>query len=101
MFSNFSNAREKSRTIVISGDVVFHQTYNSYAYWNKVVKQTTILKGSVPMKTDTDYTYTPDGNLLSKKETASLSWSFHHDENGNVVNANFGVGNITSEFDQR
>ena len=53
------------------------------------------------MKTVTDNTYTPDGNLLSKKETASLSWRFLHDENGNVVNANFGVGNITNKFDQR
>ena len=53
------------------------------------------------MKTDTFYTYTMDGNLLSKTETGSLSWSYQHDENGNVVNAKFGIGNITNDYDER
>ena len=87
--------------MVINGDVVFHQTYNSYADWNKVAKQTTILKGNQPMKTETECTYTIDGNLKTRTETESLSWIYDHDENGNIINANFGVGNITNEYDER
>ena len=87
--------------MVINGDVTFHQTYNDYIYWNKVVRQTTILKGNRPMKTETEYNYTMDGNLKSCSQTGALSWEYDHDENGNVVNANFGVGNITNEYDQR
>ena len=87
--------------MVINGDVVFHQTYNSYTDWNKVAKQTTILKGNQPMKTETHCTYTMDGHLKSRIETGALSWNYDHDENGNIVNANFGVGNITNEYDER
>ena len=97
----FRNGREKSRTMVIDGDVIFHQTYNEYTDWNKVVKQTTILKGNRPMKTEAEYSYTLDGHLKSCSETGSLSWDYVHDENGNIVNANFGIGNITNEYDER
>ena len=87
--------------MVINGDVIFHQTYNQYTDWNKAVRQTTILKGNVPMKTESQFSYTKDGNLKSCTETGSLSWEYDYDENGNIVNADFGVGNITNEYDER
>ena len=61
-----------------------------------------ILKGTTPMKTETEYTYTINGNLLTKKESdGALSWKYTHDKNDNVLNANFGVGNITNIYDER
>ena len=61
-----------------------------------------ILKGTTPMKTETEYTYTINGNLLTKKESGgALLWKYTHDKNDNVVNANFGVGNITNIYDDR
>ena len=86
---------------MISGDVVFHETYQAYTHWNKIAKKTAILKGNEPMKIDTDYTYTVDGSILSRTETGSISWNYQYDENGNVVNANFGIGNITNDYDAR
>ena len=53
------------------------------------------------MKIDTVNSYTSDGHLLSQKQTGSLSWVYQHDENGNVVNINFGIGNTTNHYDQR
>ncbi len=53
------------------------------------------------MKIDTMYSYTSDGHLLSQRQTGSLSWVYQHDENGNVVNINFGIGNTTNHYDQR
>ena len=75
--------------MVINGDVIFHQTYNQYTDWNKAVRQTTILKGNDPMKTESEFSYTKDGNLKSCSETGSLSWEYDYDQNGNIVNADF------------
>ena len=97
----FSNAREKSQTIVIGGNVVFHQTIESFTQWNKIAKQTMIVKENQPTKVDTTYEYTSDGHLSSRKETNSLSWKYLYDENGNVVNVNFGIGNTSNEYDER
>ena len=73
-----------------------------YTHWNKISKKSMILKGTTPMKTETEYTYTINGNLLTKKESGgALSWKYTHDENDNVLNANFGVGNITNIYDKR
>ena len=52
-----------------------------------------ILKGTTPMKTETEYTYTINGNLLTKKESGgALSWKYTHDENDNVPFNNVSCG---------
>ena len=86
---------------MISGDVVFHQTNQAYAHRDKIAKQTTIINGNQPIKIDTVYTYTADGSLLSREETGSLSWKYRHDENSNVINVDFGIGNTTNDYDER
>ena len=84
---------------MISSDVVFHQTNQAYVQQDKIAKQSTMLKGNNPI--EIDYTYTSDGNLLSKEEIGSLSWKYAHDENGNVIHVNFGIGNVTNIYDER
>jgi hypothetical protein len=83
------NGRLNLKTLILSGQVVHHQTF-TYTFDNQLQEHSTKMQNNSNSNLQKVYLYTPDGYLKSVTQK-DLYLKYDYNVNGNIVAAYFGV----------
>ena len=84
-----SMGRESTKTMIIRGEVAIHEA-KTYGKGGLLAGKRATFHGT---KATRKYKYSKQGNMLEVQKDNRLTWTNYYDEDGHMINIDFGPGN--------